>query len=125
MNNKITESILGKTVNTENSPKEADLGKAKEQTGGKHASMEISLRRNYNAISKNGDTLEISEAGKLLGVHTEMEDLTPSGRNSIACSTQKIPDVALAGYSKTKLKQLYASNKITKQQYERMLKKMK
>lgn len=125
MDNKITEHVLGKTVNTENLPKETDSGKVKEQTGGKYASMDISLKKNYNAISKNGDTVEISEAGRSLGVHTETEDLSISGRSSIKGSGQKIPDVALAGYSKAKLKQLYASKKITKQQYERILKKIK
>lgn len=56
---------------------ETDLGKVKEQTGGKYANMEIRLKKKYNAISKNGDTLEISEAGKSLGVHTEMGELPP------------------------------------------------
>lgn len=95
------------------------------EKGGEYVGMEISLKRNYNAISKNGDTLELSEAGKTLGVHTEMENLFPSGRNSLAGSVKKIPDVAFAGCSKSKLKQLYASKKITKLQYERMLKKIK
>lgn len=125
MDNKITEAVFGITENVGNPSKGIDSGKAKEQTGGKYASMEISLKRNYNAISKNGDTLELSEAGRSLGVHTDMENLPSSGRNSIAGSSKKISDVALAGYSKTQLKQLYANKKITKQQYERILKKIK
>lgn len=123
MDNRITEPVSGKTVITENQTQETGLGKAKEQAGGKYGGMEIDLKRTYNAISKNGDTVEISEAGRKLGVETE--HLSQSGKSSAADSAQKIPDVALAGYSKAKLKQLYASKKITKQQYERMLKRIK
>ena len=73
MDNKITESALEKTANVGNG---SDLRKVKEQTKGKYVSMEINLKRNYNAISKNGDTLELSEAGRSMGVHAEVEHLT-------------------------------------------------
>lgn len=123
----ITESVLAKTADTGNLTKVADSGleKVKEQTGGEYAGAEVSLKRNYNAISKNGDTLELSEEGKSLGSHTEMQQRTLTGRNSTADSGKNIPDTALAGYSKAKLKQLYASKKISKQQYERIMKKIK
>lgn len=122
---KITKSVLTKTENARNLPKGANLGKGREQTEGEYASMEINFKRNYNAISPNGDTLELSEAGRSLGGQTETEHLSLFGRSSIAGSGKKIPDVALTGYSKGKLKQLYVSKKITKQQYENMLKKIK
>ena len=125
MENKITESFLRKTANAENLSKGADLGKVKKRTEGERSGMEISLKRNYNAISKNGDTLELSEAGRTLGVHTEAENMSPSDKSSMEGSGKKIADVALAGYSKTQLKQLYVSKKITKQHYERILKKQK
>ena len=72
MENKITESFLRKTANAENLSKGADLGKVKKRTEGERSGMEISLKRNYNAISKNGDTLELSEAGRTLGVHPRL-----------------------------------------------------
>lgn len=125
MENKITESVFRNTENVMNPPKGEDIVKVKKQIGGEYTGKEIELKRNYSAISKNGDTLELSEAGRSLGVHTEMEHLPVSGRSSIGGSGKNIPDVTLAGYSKTKLKQLYVSKKITKQQYERILKKIK
>lgn len=97
----------------------------KEQAGGEYAGAEVSLTRNYNAISKNGDTLELSEEGKSMAAHTDMEQPSLSSKSDITDSGKKIPDVTLAGYSKAKLKQLYASKKISKQQYERVLKKIK
>ncbi|MEY8392314.1 hypothetical protein AALA98_13280 [Lachnospiraceae bacterium 45-W7] len=124
MDNKVTKSVLEKTVNAENSSQGAVSGKVKGHARGEYVNMEISLKKNYNAISKNGDTLEISEEARLLGVHTETEHLPLSDKNSITGSGKKIPDAALAGYSKEKLKQLYASKQITKQQYERILKKI-
>lgn len=121
----ITESVLVKTADAGDLPKGADSGseKVKEQAGGEYAGAEVSLTRNYNAISKNGDTLELSEEGKSMGAHTDMEQPSLSSKSDITDSGKKIPDVTLAGYSKAKLKQLYASKKISKQQYERVLKK--
>ena len=53
----------------------------------------------YDAVSKNGDTLQLSSTGK------------------------KLSAVALAGYPEAKLKQLYNSKEITKQQYDSIIKK--
>lgn len=53
----------------------------------------------YDAVSKNGDTLQLSSIGK------------------------KLSSVALAGYPETKLKQMYNNKEITKQQYDSIIKK--
>lgn len=66
--------------------------------------MKKNRKNNYNAISKNGDTLELSEAGRTQGVYTEKKNSPLSGRSGIANSGKMIPDVALTGYVNTKSK---------------------
>lgn len=60
------------------------------------------VKQDYTAISKDGDTLEISMKS--------------------AGNTTKMTDAALAKCTKTKLKQLLSSGQITKQQYEKAVK---
>lgn len=125
MDNIITESVSGKTTNTSNPPTEIDVRKGKEKIGEEYVGKEVSLKKNYNAVSKNGDTLELSEAGRALGEQKDVDNQSFSGKSGITDSVKKISDIALARYSKAQLKQLYASKKITKQQYERFQKKAK
>lgn len=125
MENRITEFVLEKTTNVDYPATETDLGKGKEKIGEEHASTEENLKSSYNAVSKNGDTLEISEAGRILGEQKNVDNQPLSGKSSSADPEKKISDSVLAGYSKAQLKQLYVSKKITKQQYDRFLKKAK
>lgn len=77
--------------------------------------------RKYKAVSRNGDTLELSEAGNRLGGKGGA-DASP-GKKVIAEVAGQISDAALSKYSKSKLRKLYASRQISRQQYERALKK--
>lgn len=52
-----------------------------------------------------------------------MEHPSLSGKKVISDSVKKISDHILTGYSEAKLKQLYANREITKQQYDRIMKK--
>lgn len=92
-----------------------------EEYGGK----EIELKRNYDAVSKNGDTLEISEDGKKLSEHPCKGSLSPQTKKVFSDSEKKISDNILTEYSEAKLKQLYINKEISKQQYERIIKKRK
>ena len=82
--------------------------------------MAYTMLRN-KAVSRNGDTLELSQAGSRLG---DKGDAGSSpGKKVIAESNGQISEAVLSGYSRSKLRQLYADKQITRQQYERVLKK--
>ena len=106
-----------------NSSNEVKSDNINEKTAQETTSTKGNPKRNYNAISKDGDTLELSETGKKLGIRANIENLSFSGEKTNTDSGKKISDAALSGYSETKLKQLYASKQITKQQYEHSIKK--
>ena len=77
------------------------------------------LRKNYDAISKDGDTLEISEkqiAKNQAGKVTISED-------SIKSQSGKYTAATLAKMSKVRLKQLLSDGKITRLQYDKAAKK--
>ena len=76
------------------------------------------VKKNYDAISKDGDTLEISEkqiAKNQAGKVTISED-------SIKSQPGKYTAATLAKMSKVRLKQLLTDGKITKQQYDKAAK---
>lgn len=85
----------------------------------------VESKRSYDAISKNGDTLELSEEGRKLGEHSDKGNASISAKKIFSDSGKKLSDSMLAGCSETKLKQLYANKEITKQQYDRIIKKKK
>ncbi len=70
--------------------------------------------KKYTAVSKNGDTLELSGVGK-------KNSVTLKSINNTSSSTQEISDATLSTYSSVKLKQLYSQNEITKQQYDKAM----
>lgn len=125
MENKTLDSVLIPTNVTGNPVNEMSEGDRKKKTEEGYGGKEIELKKNYDAISKNGDTLELSEDGKKLGKHTDMENPSISGKKVFSDSGKKISDSILAGCSEAKLKQLYANKEITKQQYDRFIKKKK
>ncbi len=100
----------------------ADRKKKTEEEGG---NKEIEMKKSYDAVSKNGDTLELSEEGKKMGEHSDTEDPTLSTKKIISDSGKNISDSVLSGYSEAKLKQLFANKEISKQQYDRIIKKKK
>lgn len=122
---KTLDSVLKPTNITRNTVNEMSAGDRKKKTEEGYGRKEIELKRNFDAISKNGDTLELSEDGKKLGKHPDEENPSLSGKKIISDSGKKISDSILAGCSEAKLKQLYANKEITKQQYDRFIKKKK
>ena len=123
MESKTLDSVLKPTNVTGNPVSEMSAGDRKKKTEEGYGGKEIELKRNYDAISKNGDTLELSEDGKKLGKHPNMENPSISGKKVISDSGKKISDSILASCSEAKLKQLYANKEITKQQYDRFIKR--
>lgn len=125
MSNRIAEIGMEKpmaTESTESGKKSADQQNVNQEkiekgygAAGKHD------ERKYRAVSKNGDTLELSEAGSRLG-GKEGADASP-GKKVIAEASGQISDAALSKYSKSKLRKLYASRQISRQQYERAMKR--
>ena len=125
MSSRIAEIGMEKPVaaeNTEVEKKRTDKQKVNNEkidkgygAAGKHD------ERKYKAVSKNGDTLELSEAGSRLGGKGGA-DVSP-GKKVIVEAGGQISDAALSKYSKPKLRQLYASRQISRQQYERAMKK--
>lgn len=122
MESKTLDSVLKLTNITGNPANEMSTGDRKKTEEG-YGGKEIEMKRKYDAISKNGDTLELSEDGKKLGKHSDMENPFLSGKKIISDSGKKISDSILAGCSESKLKQLYANKEITKQQYDRFIKR--
>lgn len=116
MESKPLDSVLKTTV-TGNQVNEMPAGDSRKKTEDGYERKEAGLKRDYDAISKNGDTLELSEKGKKLGRYMDKDGEAFSGK--------KIADNILAGCSGAKLKQLYANKEITRQQYERIIKMKK
>lgn len=125
MSNRIADIGMEKTVTT----KSSEAGK--KSTGQQNANQEKIAKgyrpagkhdeRKYKAVSKNGDTLELSEAGSRLGGKGGA-DASP-GKKVIAEANGQITDAALSKYSKSKLRQMYTSRQISRQQFERVMKK--
>lgn len=119
MGRKITD-ILGekKTLVEQTGKEQKHLDKVnKEEMNAKSG-----IKKRYEAISKNGDTLELSEAGKALEQNRELGS-ADNAKMVISDSATRISDSTLAGYSESKLRQLYAQRSITKQQYDKAMKK--
>lgn len=108
-----------------NVSKAPEAAKAAEATNQEHVARvdgEIraktpELRKNYDAISKDGDTLEISEKQ----IARNQAKVTIS-EGSIKSQPGKYTAATLAKMSKVKLKQLLTDGKITKQQYDKAAK---
>lgn len=128
MESKALDSILRTTEVTRNPADEMSMEDRKKKTEEgyeKYENKEVELKRNYDAVSKNGDTLELSEEGKKLGEHSDMDNPSLPAKKVISDSGKKISDTILTGYSEAKLKQLYVNKEITKQQYDRIINKKK
>lgn len=125
MESKALDSVLRTTDATRNSGDEISAGDRKKKTQEEYGNKEVELTKKYDAVSKNGDTLELSEDGKKMGEHSDMNNSAHSVKKIISDSGKKMSDNTLISYSEAKLKQLYANKEITKQQYERILKRKK
>lgn len=123
MESKALDSVLGAGGIRRETVDEMQTGDRKKGTEEGYGTKEVELKKDYDAVSKNGDTLELSEEGKRRGEHTDMEHPSLSGKKVISDSGKKISDHILTGYSEAKLKQLYANREITKQQYDRIMKR--
>ena len=126
MENKISDSVR-KTDVKKNQANEIQAGEKIKKTGEEYGRKRVELKRNYDAISKNGDTLELSEEGRKKAGNPAAEGTSCFGKKVIsdAGTGKKISENILAGFSASKLRQLYANKEITRQQYERIMKKKK
>ena len=123
MESKTLDPVLGAAGVRREPADEMQTGDRKKRTDEGYGTKEVELKKNYDAVSRNGDTLELSEEGKRRGEHTDMEHPSLAAKKVISDSGKKISDHILTGYSEAKLKQLYANREITKQQYDRIMKK--
>lgn len=125
MENKALDSVSRTTEVMKNPADEMTAGDRKKKTEEKGENKEVELKKKYDAISKNGDTLELSKEGKKLGGHPDVDTPSHLTKKVISDSGKNLSDSILTGYSDTKLKQLFANKEITKQQYDRIMKKKK
>lgn len=123
MESKALDSVA-KTDVTKNQVNEIPAGEKAKKIEERYETKADELKKRYDAVSKNGDTLELSEKGKKMGGQA-VEDTSPSGKKGFSGSGKKVSDSILTGYSDAKLKQLYANKEITRQQYERIMKMKK
>lgn len=79
---------------------------------------EITLKKDYTAISKDGDTLEITEKPGIDKCDSKLAMMENS-----STSPAHMSEAALAKCSKNKLRQLLLNGQISKQQYDRVMKK--
>lgn len=119
MNDKLTGVVHKYEIMTARPENEVMQADNTDKSGG-DTGVEISLKKHYDAVSKNGDTLELSRAGKLMEQNSDKN--IAAAKNSAG---GKISDTMLSGYSDAKLKQLYSQKAITKQQYDKAVKKRK
>lgn len=80
---------------------------------------DINSDKKYKKISRDGDTLEISNNGEEEAMRMKRE--STDGKLVISESSKK-SDAELRSCSQSQLCQLYSDHKITKQQYEKFMK---
>lgn len=68
----------------------------------------------YTAVSKDGDTLELSS-------NAISSKAASDSSTSSSSSSEKLTDTELATYTTSELRQLLSSNQITRQQYEKAI----
>lgn len=102
---------------------EQKTAEAERNNGNKEASTMTKnpadgLKEDYTAVSKDGDTLTLSENIKSEGMKLQ-EIKSADGK----VSATKMTDASLSKCSGPKLRQLLQQGKISKQQYEKAMKK--
>lgn len=95
---KTLDSVLKGTDITANSAKEVATVEKKQSQSNEYVNKDITLEKKYDAISKNGDTLELSENGKKLGEHINMEHTSLSREKAIPSTGKQVPESILSGY---------------------------
>lgn len=83
----------------------------------------VDKNEEYKAISKDGDTLQISDKSGTrikIGNQIKLEDIGIE----VPKNATKITDAQLSNYSSGKLKQLLSRGQISKQQYDKAMKKL-
>lgn len=124
MESRVYEPAFTKPAVTEQSSSEQKPVIVRGNAEGSYMSVNQShTDKNYRNISKNGDTLELSETGRKLGGQKQTVNASQSAKKVISESGGSIPDSSLASYSETKLRQMYSNKEITKQQYDRVMKR--
>lgn len=100
----------GKTEKGEGMKQEADANR-RESVNREEKSADTKSPEAYSAVNRDGDTLEIS------GERINKKVIKEGGENI------KLPDVSLKNYTREKLKMLLQSGRITRQQYDKAVRK--
>lgn len=83
MGNKTLDSVMNRIDAMKNRGSQVTAaGKKKEME--EYRNSRTALRRNYDAVSKYGDTLEISEGGKKIGEHSNKEPVSLTAKKIIS-----------------------------------------
>ncbi|MCR4831491.1 MAG: hypothetical protein K5883_08590 [Pseudobutyrivibrio sp.] len=120
---KVENKEVSQKVDSENG---LELSKA-ENPKTKGDSLEMSDK--YNFISKDGDTVELSETAESMNDSEESDDgiIKPKKKiiseGNMKLAKTSISDATLAKMSKAKLQQLLAAGQISRQQYNKAVKK--
>lgn len=124
MERKTLDSVI-KTEVRGNQVNEMPICEKPPKTREGHGAGETGPKKKYDAVSRNGDTLELSENGKKMAGHPGMGGSSLSGKKIISVAGKKLSETVLAGFSEAELKRLCANNEITRQQYVRIMKRKK
>lgn len=117
MSKSMLQSVNGKETTMFRSENERESVEKYEKIAKEDVKVKKRVQKNYDMVSQNGDTLELSDAGKKLCVSQEADEVSSAGK--------KVSDAVLSGCSEAKLKQMYAQKKISKQQYEKAMRRIK
>ena len=117
-----TQNITQNTTQNNSTAAAAEAGSANPAKNAiqerEKAQMGTVSEKDYTAVSKDGDTLELSEGSA--NKTSQKVKIAETDENNPA---SRMTDAALAKCSKSKLKQLLSTGKISKQQYEKAMKK--
>lgn len=119
--------VQGARINAAQHQQKPEQQKAERQN---KAEMADRPDKSYNAVSSQGDTLELSEDGRKMS--SEMQNLqentagadgdgkviAKSGEKYVSEAEDSVSTIDLSSYTETELKQMYLEGDITKAEYE-------
>lgn len=120
-----TGMVQGARINAAQHQRKPEQQKAERQN---KAEMADRPDRSYDAVSSQGDTLELSEDGRKVSSETEnlQENTAGADGKVMAKSAEKyvseaedsVSTIDLSSYTETELKQMYLDGDITKTEYD-------
>ena len=89
MKSKTLDPVLGTAEAGRYPINEMQMGDRKKRMDESYENKKVELKKNYEAVSRSGDTLELSEKGKRLGENPDMDHPSLSGKKVISDSGKK------------------------------------